>query len=204
MQRRLRVPRPPAGSPHATPRQPLGHPARLSAPRLAGLSRGAMPVTAAAGFFAPQFPAASGGWRCAQVPGPAGLRPGARSGRGALCAPAHPQPPRGGKFALPAACSPAPSRTLQGPRLPRPRGQGRELNGHRPSSPPRPQSSPREPGTYPARRPRDASRRLRCVLVLFWPLSCRLAGRRGRPVRRHRPVLPARTCPGLPADLVPG
>lgn len=110
--------RPPASSPHETPRQPLGHPARLFAPRLSGW---AMPVTAAAGFPAPHFPAAGGGWHCAPVPRLAGLSRPVRP-----CPPAAARGAGGGKFALPATCSPAP---LLAPRPATPRTGARAEQG---------------------------------------------------------------------------
>lgn len=109
------------------------------------------------------------------------LRPRAPSGRAALPSRAVSAPAvAGGKFALPGARSTPPARQVPS-RAPRPaagapRGQGCGRSpGARPLSPSLASSSPSAPagapGAYPARRPREASRRLRCILLRRRPLS---------------------------------
>lgn len=104
----------------------------------------------------------------------------------------------GGKFALPAARGAPPALHLPSPAMqfaaPEPRGEGCAPRWGRPSSHRRPHLLTPLPGKRAVGEGASSSSSSACS---------RPAGRRGRPVRRHRPMLPARTCPVLPGRADP-
>lgn len=206
VQRRLRDPWPLAARP-THPRHPRGvraHPASSAGTPRASEPRGWRGPPG--GRFRPSG-SRDGGGVCPHTPSPTSgpaVSPDAPSGQAVPLRP--PLPSRAGfapavaegKFALPAACGapPAlhrPSRAMQFA-APERRGEGCAPGRGRPFSHPRPHLLTQLPGRRAVGEGASSSSSSACS---------RPAGRRGRPVRRHRPMLPARTCPVLPGRADP-
>lgn len=206
VQRRLRDPRPRAARP-TYPRHPRGVRAHLASS--AGTPRASKPRGwrgPPGGRFLPSG-SRDGGGGCPHTPSPTrrpAVSPGAPSGRAVPLRPSLPSRAgfapavAGGKFALPAARSAPPALHLPSGAMqfaaPEPRGEGFAPGRGRPSSHPRPHLLTPLPGRRAVGEGASSSSSASCS---------RPAGRRGRPVRRHRPMLPARTCPVLPGRADP-